>query len=268
MIVKRNPVRETARKKLPPLVVLLLLAIIVILIKLSFFTSEGSTESVESKIENSSLSAESSENVEPDKDIKEIICLDPGHGGIDLGASVGEIVEKEINLIVANEVRKSLEAKNYNVFLTRTTDEESLSRADRYEFCNQKKASILVSIHHNTYEDDSSVDYSTALYYTEADQILSGRVLSRVAEKLSLRNAGIAFFNSGILSKSAMPATIVESFFITNKNERNLLAESDERLILEAAAITEGINDYFTLPKDYQPPIDSNPLVIDRADYN
>jgi N-acetylmuramoyl-L-alanine amidase len=268
MIVKRNPIRGTDKKKLPPLVVLLLLVVIVILVKLSFFTPESGTESAESKTENSSVSAESDDSAESDKEKKEVVCLDPGHGGIDLGASASGIVEKEINLFVATEIRKSLEASNYQVFLTRTTNEESLSRADRYEFCNQKKASILVSIHHNTYEDDSSVDYSTALYYTEADQILSGRILDRVAEKLSLRNAGIAFFNSGILSKSAMPATIVESFFITNKNEQNLLAESDERLILEATAIAEGINDYFALPKDYQPPIDSNPLVIDRADYN
>ena len=86
------------------------------------------------------------------------ICIDPGHGGSDLGSVNGSLQEKNVNLQTAIMLRDKLltPPSGYSVFMTRTTD-VSLSNADRYNSCNSQKAAILISIHHNG-SSDPSVD--------------------------------------------------------------------------------------------------------------
>lgn len=112
----------------------------------------------------------------------EKICLDPGHGGKDLGADYGKIIESKLNLEVAKKVQAILEADGYTVYLTRT-DDSFVAKRSRAVYCNTVQADILVSIHHNTYTDDTSVNYSTALYYKAEDKNLAGSLLASVAQK-------------------------------------------------------------------------------------
>src|SRR5690554_4273413 len=53
-----------------------------------------------------------------------VVILDPGHGGEDPGAVSDKlgIKEKEVNLYIASEVKKLLEASGYKVIMTRTED--------------------------------------------------------------------------------------------------------------------------------------------------
>ena len=81
----------------------------------------------------------------------EVICLDPGHGGADLGA-VGpdRLLEKDVTLEVAKRVRKRLETRlGVRVVMTREDDAEvSLNR--RAAIANNQKAQLFVSIHANS----------------------------------------------------------------------------------------------------------------------
>lgn len=175
---------------------------------------------------------------------KQTVCLDAGHGGIDGGALAVGKTEAEINLNVANAVKNLLEADGYQVFMTRAKD-ESLSNTDRYTFCNAKKASILVSIHQNFF-DDPTVDFSTALYFKESDVGLAASLVNAVSSKLTLKNNGIAGFEDGILSRSNMPAALAEGFFMTNTKEKTKLKNDESGLISnEAQGIFSGITNYF-----------------------
>jgi N-acetylmuramoyl-L-alanine amidase len=196
------------------------------------------------------------------------ICLDPGHGGDDPGATTsdGTITERDINLQVAQQVEQSLQTAGYKVYMTRTTNDETLSNHDRYTYCNNQHATIMVSIHHNDYSD-STVDYSTALFYKDQDQALASSILDSVSSKLQTTNDNIAQFEDGVLSESTMPAALSEGFFITSDNEyAQLTAANSTRLSDEAAGITTGIMNYFTKPKASQPAINANPQVIERDD--
>lgn len=196
------------------------------------------------------------------------VCLDPGHGGTDPGApsNDGTISERDINLVVAQQVEKNLEAAGYRVYMTRTNNNQTLSNHDRYTYCNQQHATIMVSIHHNDFED-SSVDYATALFYKDQDQALATSILNSVATKLHIQNDGIAKFDDGVLSESTMPAALSEGFFITSDDEYNkLTAAGSTRLRDEADAITAGIINYFTEPASKRSAINSNPQVIERED--
>jgi N-acetylmuramoyl-L-alanine amidase len=200
---------------------------------------------------------------EPDKGI---VCLDPGHGGNDVGAEYKNIYEANINLEVAKKVKEILEADKYRVYLTRS-DDSTVEKRDRAKYCNSIKANILVSIHHNSYETDRTVDYSTALYYKNEDQLLASSILASTSSQLDITSQGIAKFNNSLLWVAEMPATLSEGFFMSNKTEySSLTIKNSDRLDQEAIGIAKGITNYFTSPDQIQIAIGEEPLVIDRND--
>jgi N-acetylmuramoyl-L-alanine amidase len=84
-------------------------------------------------------------------DLIRTICLDPGHGGSDLGA-VGRsnLLEKDLTLKVAKKLKGIIESKlGLHVVMTRETDEE-VSLNSRVAKANNQKAQMFVSIHVNS----------------------------------------------------------------------------------------------------------------------
>ena len=84
-------------------------------------------------------------------DLIRTICLDPGHGGSDLGAvSRSNLMEKDITLKVAKKLKGIIEAKlGLHVVMTRESDEE-VSLNSRVAKANNQKAHMFVSIHVNS----------------------------------------------------------------------------------------------------------------------
>jgi N-acetylmuramoyl-L-alanine amidase len=81
----------------------------------------------------------------------ERICIDPGHGGTDLGA-VGRsnVNEKELTLKVSKKLKKLIDLKlGLRVIMTREKDEE-VSLNSRVSKANNEKAQMFVSIHVNS----------------------------------------------------------------------------------------------------------------------
>jgi len=172
------------------------------------------------------------------------VCLDPGHGGTDVGTANGGILEKDLNLQVALRLGPMLEASGYIVFYTRT-DDSNPSRTERAQYCNSVGASILVSVHHNG-SSNAATDYTTALYQKRIDKPLATVISQAVAPATSGSQPRIGQFASGVLVKSDMPATISESYFLTNNAELAKLndATRDYRLE-EAQALANGGVAYF-----------------------
>jgi N-acetylmuramoyl-L-alanine amidase len=90
-----------------------------------------------------------------DKDAYTIV-LDPGHGGDDAGAvSVMKrpdgrrYYEKEMNMLLCNELKIYLEKRGYNVFLTRTGDYYP-DLVERNRIALQRDADMFLSIHMNS----------------------------------------------------------------------------------------------------------------------
>jgi N-acetylmuramoyl-L-alanine amidase len=161
------------------------------------------------------------------------ICLDPGHGGTDPGAvnSAYNLYESDINLDEAYAVRGLLEKTGAAVVMVRTGD-ETLSNAERYLFCNQAKATILVSVHTNSL-NDPGFD-GTLTYYgkrTAEDMALAQAlheamypVLQQAApDPASFIDFGARRYGATVLRRSTMPASLVEPVFLSDPNEARLL---------------------------------------------
>lgn len=97
------------------------------------------------------------------------IVLDPGHGGIDGGASgVGGVMEKTVVLAFCLELKRQLEAtRRYTVLMTREGD-QYVDLDSRVAFARDVNASLFVSIHADTLSDVGDVSGSTV--YTVADR--------------------------------------------------------------------------------------------------
>lgn len=172
------------------------------------------------------------------------VCIDPGHGGDNIGTSNGDFLEKDLNLDVAKSLATKLESNDYETHLTREGDETKSNR-DRYEFCNSTDASLLVSIHHNG-STDSSVDYTLGLYHQKNSQELTETVGLSVAEEF---NPDETFrtdkFPSGVLIKSDMPSMMSEGYFLTNDDRLEQLQNGYDNMVdREAEALSRGISSY------------------------
>ncbi|MFH1038380.1 MAG: N-acetylmuramoyl-L-alanine amidase [PVC group bacterium] len=99
------------------------------------------------------------------------IMLDPGHGGIDPGA-IGEegLREKDVVLEIAKEVRALLQARGYEVFLTRSGD-RFLSLKKRARQANRCRADLFVSIHANAAFNRLARGTETFYYAPASDQL-------------------------------------------------------------------------------------------------
>ena len=195
-----------------------------------------------------------------------IVCLDPGHGGNDVGAIYKKLYEANINLEVAKDARTILEKEGYTVYLTRS-DDSYIAKRDRSAYCNSVNADILVSIHHNTYDSDHSVNYGTVLYYKDSDQLLASSILNSNSELLNIESRGIAKFDNSLFWTANMPSVLSEALFMTNTAEYTQISKSNSaRLTAKANSITNGIRNYFEKPEEIIASPSNDSLTIDRVD--
>lgn len=115
-------------------------------------------------------------NTKKDKkeEIKGIILIDPGHGGIDGGAkSSNGTIEKDINLQISNRLKEKLETEGYKVYLTREDDKELSTRKveDLDSRCKMKKevnCDIFISIHQNKFTNPRC--YGAQVWYADNEK--------------------------------------------------------------------------------------------------
>jgi len=133
------------------------------------------------------------------------VMIDPSHGGYDKGATFGgKLVEKDITLRLAREVRKELEERGITARLLRESDID-LSLDRRAEITNEQRAGLYVGLHAGRSGKGVRV-YAPVL--TDAQQPLAGRFLpwdSAQSGALS-RSQNLARAVSDELKKKGLPA--------------------------------------------------------------
>ncbi len=111
---------------------------------------------------------------------KPVVLIDPGHGGIDRGASVNGLVEKDLVLDFAKSLAAKLEADGrFQPVLTRD-DDSFVPLSERVRMARDRKVALFVSIHADTLAE--AADVSGATIYTVSDRA-SDAEAARVAEK-------------------------------------------------------------------------------------
>lgn len=176
------------------------------------------------------------------------VCLDPGHGGSDLGAVRSALVEKELNLDIAQRLAASLDASLYEVKLTRTDNTTTLGNSARAQICNAFGAQVVLSIHLNA-SSDPTVDYVWFFYGKPRKDEAFTATMDRNYEISDAYGTGplahktITNFANGTLLKSDAPASLVEGLFMSHTKEQELLAATgpDSRRQWIAQELVKGI---------------------------
>jgi N-acetylmuramoyl-L-alanine amidase len=80
---------------------------------------------------------------------RNLIVLDPAHGGSDAGASLGrQVVEKDVTLAMASQLRTALAAAGFSVVSTRDSDPTAPLAADqRAEIANRARPLACIVLH-------------------------------------------------------------------------------------------------------------------------
>ena len=78
---------------------------------------------------------------------RKIIVIDPGHGGVDPGATGARSREKDIVLAFSKELSRQLKStRRYDVYMTRATD-IYIPLRQRVQIARNRKADLFISIH-------------------------------------------------------------------------------------------------------------------------
>jgi N-acetylmuramoyl-L-alanine amidase len=192
------------------------------------------------------------------------VVLDPGHGGEEPGAvGPGGATEKDVNLAIAVETKRQLEAQGATVVLTRTGDYR-ITLASRAAIAQALHPAIFISIHHNAEPDEHRVTSGAETYYQIASadsKRVSGLVYEELLQAFSaydidwvadsdagakyrLKGDGGDYY--GILNRTAgIPAVLSEAAFISNPPEEALLVDPAFQAV-EASAFTKAVIRYIT----------------------
>ncbi len=189
-----------------------------------------------------------------------VIIIDPGHGGMDGGCVFGDIAEKDINRKIAYRVMQKLRIMGYRVELARTGD-NYIDKTERVDMANGRNARLYVSIHQNSCEDKSVAGIET--WYDENDETSDSRRLAMLIQQETVKATGaqgrelVSDPEMCVTSKSAMPACLIETGFLSNKTEREKLASAEYRDQI-AEGIANGIDLYLN-PKTMYLTFDDGP---------
>ena len=150
------------------------------------------------------------------------ICIDAGHGGKDPGGAAHGVSEKQLCLNVALRLQKLCEGAGAKVLMTRTADIYP-ELDERVALANDNHADLFVSIHANISPSDESVT-GTETFYNENSPIsqkLAAALVAAVVKEANVNNRGARKDPRGlrVLTKTKMPATLVELGFLSNKAE-------------------------------------------------
>ncbi len=196
------------------------------------------------------------------------ICIDPGHGFDDPGAStafLGELTESDITLAIGLKLRDELTARGYTVIMTHDTNEIPAGTpageqylfglAKRTAFANEHKPDFFLSIHGDTFADPSvqgsrvyyqsvtgeNNDAITATAQCFVDALTEALTDAKKEPLLKEMVDDDAYY---VLRNVTMPAVLVEVGFASNANDAaNMLDEDWQAKI--AAALADGVDRNF-----------------------
>ena len=199
------------------------------------------------------------------------VIIDAGHGGYDIGASYGKIIEKKITLALALKLKKQLTHRGYKTYMTRGADQHR-HLFERTDYANRKKGTVFISLHTNAAPRRKHKHYlykgievfymkgmsrkkrysNRKIYvgnwkkkksYLLAKEI-KNNMLTSVRKKYIVLDKGVKQNNFWVLRGTKMPAVLIENGYITDKYEgKHLIMDSYQNLLVKG--IVDGVDVYF-----------------------
>lgn len=145
------------------------------------------------------------------------IVIDPGHGGIDDGATGSHFktLEKNLNMKVSFLLKKKLEAAGATVIMTRETDIK-IPLETRVYLSHRHNADMFISVHHNTHENSRISGMISYYYEGTRDRELANILQRELVKSTGLRDMKARKGDFFVLRENAQLAVLLELGFLTN----------------------------------------------------
>ena len=173
------------------------------------------------------------------------ILIDPGHGGHDAGALGKASREKELNLLLASEIRAALNQAGFQTVMTRDRD-VFIPLRDRVKLVKKYKADLFVSVHHNSSKirpDASGIECFAYRSPRPEDTLLAASVQQALVRATGCVDRGVKFARLAVLRENPVPAVLIEAGFISNQTDEKFLTDPKWRQAAARAA-AEGIAEF------------------------
>lgn len=171
-------------------------------------------------------------NVGNPRDIyKNIVVLDPGHGGPATGAQHYGAKEKDLNYKILYTIGRTYfnsDPTKLKVYYTRTKDVD-MSLKDRAAFAKKVGADLFVSLHMNAVTSNTSKVYGTEVYYSTSNNSPNGSgltssklatlMVNNISGRLGTNRRGAKSARYTVVHNNTVPAVLIELGFMTNKDD-------------------------------------------------
>lgn len=181
------------------------------------------------------------------------VVIDPGHGGLDNGASAGSVYESDLNLKISFALKAELENRGAKVYMTREDEQDMTRRNHHYSkqddmYLRVKKidsynCDYLMSIHLNSTPSSSTWGSQVFYYYnSEKGKNLASEIHTTMQEVTGSPKS-ISGSNFMVLRATKTLGVLIECGFISNSNERGQLQNRNYHQKL-AIKICDGLENY------------------------
>lgn len=178
------------------------------------------------------------------------VCVDPGHGGLDPGATRGTDKEADFNLSLSRLVEARLRALQYDVVKTHNgLGPVKLKNLARCKVANDAAAAVYVAVHCNAARSTAAhghevIHCPNSIRGSKLAKCVQGFLCQVIPPRprpvITDEDTGRGPYT--VLRRTRMAAIIVECGFITNEADRKILKFKQKDL---AEAIANGVDKYF-----------------------
>ncbi|MBS1565841.1 MAG: N-acetylmuramoyl-L-alanine amidase [Bacteroidetes bacterium] len=188
------------------------------------------------------------------------VVIDAGHGGVDPGAQVDGLAEKDLTLALARKVQSLAPQYGVRVIMTREKDELPGGGTDiragllrRTEIVQKEHADLFISLHVNLSGNGKSEPAGIEAYIgsrkeDKKTELLAGTLLQKLGQvytaSAEIRKRSVQ--SIWVLDNNSKPAVLLECGNMSNAADRAFISEEKNQEKL-AEMLLQGIVDYSKL---------------------
>ena len=199
---------------------------------------------------------------------KNVVFLDPGHGGRDPGAVYNGLREKDLNMSIYRKLRSELEKLGYTVLTSRDKDVYVDYVTERSEMVNKTDADVFISIHFNATGVPGANRSGVETYIYEPDPDITPRINkvahddpTRLSESKRLadnihnsvvsvagaNDRGVHGSNYAVLRETVKPAVLLELGYIDSPEYKKISDDKYQNKLVEG--IVTGLRNFYKTTK-------------------
>ena len=199
---------------------------------------------------------------------KNVVFLDPGHGGRDPGAVYNGLREKDLNMSIYRKLRSELEKLGYTVLTSRDSDVYVDYVTERSEMVNKTDADVFISIHFNAtgvpganrsgvetyiYEPDddikpriNKVAHDNPVRLSESKR-LADNIHNSVVSVAGANDRGVHGSNYAVLRETVKPAVLIELGYMDSPEYKKISDDKYQNKLAEG--LVKGLRNFYKTAK-------------------